>query len=148
MQFEPWMWSPFITLTGGIAVFFLLKYRVDQLEANRKEDLKKAEVERGKISENLQRTTVELSSRLEGVDGRVRHHTGNIYEALDAVRGAGAVLESRVGAIETSFNPARIHEWNQRQGEQSEKLRRVAEDVRRLEDNLLDEIKFNARNRT
>lgn len=112
-----------------VATGVLVKYRVDRLEIDREKD-----------AQNIQTAFSNLTTEIKAVDDRLRDHTANIYEGLDSIRNAGGILESRVSALETVLDPRRVHEHNKRQGAESEQLRRLAEDVRKLE-GLIEKIR-------
>lgn len=132
----------FASIVGS---WYVTGYRVGRLEQDRKEDRRAHNAEREKDIQNLQATDREVSSRVDALDARVREHTGNLYEGLDDVRGAGGILESRVSAIETTMQPDRVHEFNRDLGAKEARLSRAETDIRRLEEHLLEEIRSNRR---
>lgn len=125
--------------------WFVMGYRLNRIEADRKEDRRGATQERRTDNENFQRTISELSARVDAVDERMRKHSGNLYEAVDDIRGAGGILESRTSALETVLDPARVHEHNRQQGAQEQKLSDLATSVQRLEDHLIDMLRLKAK---
>lgn len=145
-----------IAILGSVAgSWAVTSYRIGRLEKDRKEDKdafiterdsyrKSQQMEKVRDVENFQRLASDLSAEIKALDGRVREHTGNLYEGLDDIRGAGGILESRVSALETTMEPGKVHEFNQWRGQISSELSRAKEDVRRVEEHLLQEVRRNA----
>lgn len=127
---EGWLLNALTVGASLVAAFAVAKYRIDRLEKDQEKD-----------DQNFQRIVSDLTARIEAADGRMRQHSGNLYEAVDDVRRAGGILESRVSAIETTLRPDRVHEHNQRLGANEARISHIEKGLARVEDHLLEEIR-------